>query len=267
VGNLDDVPGAAFQTIIEMSADQDNIYIDATAQCSSATIRKLIEKGRAAYLIHAECTNTLFRRGYKFESGSDRIAIPKDQLNDSVEVNVFAVATQDLADYVVENSHADYAGAKFEIHKGDILAVGDGRTFVVENTQDALGRIGTIMQIDAASEEGDLPMRLDFNGNKIRIILSKPDFETYKKMRINEVLSNVLTTTIVLPALVETLSFVEGAEPDELESLKWYRVLTRRIELLNLQNESDRLAKVQTLLELPLKRAFVSAHNLAEAAS
>ena len=267
VGNLDDVPGAAFQAIIEMSVDQDDIYIDATVQCSSATIRRLAEKGKAAYLIHAECTNTLFRRGYQFSAESERITIRADQLNDAVEVNVFAVATHDMADYVVEGSHSDYEGVTFDVRKGDILAVGEGRTFPIESTHDALGRIGTIMQIDAAVEDGDLPMEIDFNGDKIRIILSKPDFKTYKEMRTSEALSSVLTTIIVLPALEETLYYIDGGDAEELEIVRWYRALRRRIESLGLQHETDKLTKVQKLLELPIRRAFATAYNLAEASS
>ena len=92
VGNLDDVPGAAFQATIEMSVDQDNVYIDANIQCSSTTVCGLVADRRAAYAVHVECTNTIFRRAYEFAETSKRITIPINQLNDTVEVNAFAVA-------------------------------------------------------------------------------------------------------------------------------------------------------------------------------
>ena len=44
-------------------------------------------------------------------------------------------------------------------------------------------------------------------------------------------------------------------------------MLARRIEALGLKDESDNLTKVQKLLELPVKRALVSARSLAEALS
>lgn len=271
VGNWDDVPGAAFQATVEMSADKENIYLDVNIQNSSATIRHLVDTSRAAYAVHVECTNTLFRRAIEFREDSKRIPIRGDQLNDAVEVNVFAVATQDTSGYVVDRAHPDYEGAAFDVKKGDILAVGEGRVFPVESSFDVLGRIGSIMQIDGATEDGDLPMRIDFNGEKIRLILSKEDFKTYKLMRHDEALSSVLTTAIVVPALLETLHYIgseEGGEDVEgLEVLRWYRVLARRIEALGLEDESDNLAKVQRLLELPVKRALVSARSLAEAAS
>ena len=141
----------------------------------------------------------------------------------------------------------------------------------MESSFDVLGRIGSIMQIDVAAEEGDLPMRVDFLGEKIRIILSKEDFKAYKLMRHDEALSSVLTTTIVVPALLETLHYIHNedgnGDAETLEALRWYRVLTRRIEELGLKGESDKLTQVQMLLELPVKRALVTACNLAESSS
>lgn len=271
VGNFDDVPGAAFQATVEMSADKDNIYLDANIQNSSATIRHLVETARAVYAVHVECTNTLFRRAFEFREESKRIAIRADQLNDAVEVNVFAVATHDASGYVVDKAHADYEGSAFDVKKGDIIAVGEGRVFAVESSFDVLGRIGSIMQIDVAAEEGDLPMRVDFLGEKIRIILSKEDFKAYKLMRHDEALSSVLTTKIVVPALLETLHYIHNedgnGDAETLEALRWHRVLTRRIEELGLKDESDKLTQVQMLLELPVKRALVTACNLAESSS
>jgi hypothetical protein len=271
VGNLDDVPGAAFQATVEMSADKDNIYLDVNIQNSSATIRHLLEMARAVYAVHVECTNTLFRRVFEFREESKRIAVRADQLNDMVEINVFAVATQDASGYAVDKAHPDYEGSVFDVKKADILAVGEGRSFVVESSFDVLGRIGSIMQIDRTAENGDLPMRIDFDGEKIRIILSNEDFKAYKLMRHDEALSSVLTTAIVVPALLETLHYIDSADGGEdaeaLEAFRWYRVLTRRIEELGLKDEPDKLTQAQKLLELPLKRALVTAGKLAEASS
>ena len=124
------------------------------------------------------------------------------------------------------------------------------------------------MQIDGANEDGDLPMRIDFAGEKIRLILSKEDFKQYKLMRHNEDLSSVLTTAIVVPALLEALHAIDVADAAELfEGLRWYRVLSNRLEALGLKDESENLTKVQKLLEFPVKRALVTARSLAEESS
>ena len=87
VGNLDDVPQASFQATREMATDKNNVYLDVSIACSSSTINDLISSNKATYVIHVECSNTLFRQAYEFPNSTRRIAISADNLNGPVEVN------------------------------------------------------------------------------------------------------------------------------------------------------------------------------------
>ena len=110
-------------------------------------------------------------------------------------------------------------------------------------------------------------MRVDFNGDKILIVLSKADFKDYKLLKGQEGVSAALTTTIVLPVLVEALHFWKTGEAGtEEDSLRWMRALRSRISVLELESESDNLILAQKLLELPLRRALIASRQLAEAA-
>ena len=64
----------------------------------------------------------------------------------------------------------------FDVEKGDILAVGEGQVFYLDASFDALSPIGSIMEIHEAHQDGDIPMRAEYNDQKIQIILSKKDF-------------------------------------------------------------------------------------------
>lgn len=265
VGNRDDVPGAAFQAAVEMSSDKEQIYIDVSANCSSSTITELMADGSATIVLHVECSNTLFRRAYELSAPSMRIAIPAENLNDNVEVNMFVRAVRDLSGYTVEAAHSDYDGATFQIREGDILAVGEGYVFHIESDFDSLRSIGSIMQIEEAKEDGDFPLRADFNGDKIRVILSKADFKDYKILKGQEGISSALTSTIVVPVLIEAIHFWKSGESGEKEdSLRWMRALRSRIAALELEPETDYLILAQRLLELPLRRALVASRQLAE---
>lgn len=266
VGNRDDVPGAAFQSAIEMTTDKETVYLSATISCSSATINKLIQNGSAEYILHVECSNTLFRKAFGFSDASKQISIPADNLNDAVEVNAFVCAKKKISNYSVDKAHQDYGDATFEISKGDVLAVSDGHVFPIESTFDSMARIGSIMQIQESTKDGDAPMQVDFNGDKILIILSKQDFKDYKLLKNHEGVAGPLTTTVVLPVLVEALHQLKDEGEDE-PGLRWARVLNRKLESLNLQDESDCLVAAQKLLELPLKRSLAASRQLAEASS
>jgi hypothetical protein len=260
VGNRDDVPGAAFQAAVEMTTDKQAIYLDATINCSSKTINDLIKKKDARFVMHVECSNTLYRKAFEFDGANYRAQIPIDNLNDAVEVNVFARATRGISGYRVDAANEDYGNVSFELDKGDILAVADGSLFYLDAPFDALSPIGSIMQIQASHEEGDRPMQVEYNAPKIIIYLSKQDFSDYNLLKNMEI-SVALTTTIVLPVLIQAIDMARENEDDDL---RWVRALKRRIELLQLNIEDDSLELAQKILELPVKRTLVSARMIAE---
>jgi hypothetical protein len=265
VGNRDDVPGAAFQASLEMTSDKEAVYLDAAIKCSSKTINDLIKKGDATFVLHVECSNTLFRRAFEFRDVNHRIQIPADNLNDAVEVNVFARAIRDLSGYKVDMAHSDYGKVLFDVEKGDIVAVGEGQVFYVESNFDSLSPIGSIMQIQEGQDDGDIPMRAEFNADKIQIVLSKKEFADYKLLKSMEGISVALTTAIVLPVLIEAIHILKE-EPEE-EDRRWIRALRRRMEVLDLKITGEPLEMAQLLLELPVKRTLISARMLAEGAA
>jgi len=267
LGNRDDVPGAAFQAALDMSTDRQSVYVSAEVACSCEVLNALLAAGRAAFVLHLECSNTLFRRAYEFRDPQHRISIPMDSLNDAVEVNVFARATDRIPDYRIPEAHHDYADAVFDIRRGDILAVGEGQVFHIESDFDSLSRIGSIMQINESPKDGDIPMEPTFDGDKIVIFLSKNDFADYKALKHHEGVRGPLTTTIVLPVLVEALHILKEESEGMDDTRRWVRALARRIENVGLNTEMQPLLLAQRLLELPVKRALSSSRMLAEAAS
>ncbi len=265
LGNRDDVPGAAFQATIEMSTDKQSIYVAVDIACSCDTLNAHLAAGRATIVLHVECSNTLFRRAYTFNESTHRISIPADNMNDAVEANIFISAIQGIPNYHIPEAHSDYGNAVFDIRRGDILAVSEGQVFHVESNFDSLSHIGSIMQINESPKDGDYPMEASFEGQKIVIFLSKSDFADYKLLKPHEGVRDPLTTTIVLPVLVEALHIIKEENEGLEDPRRWVRALARRIENVGLTTEMQPLFLAQKLLELPVKRALSSSRMLAEA--
>jgi hypothetical protein len=259
VGNRDDVPGAAFQAVTEMSRDKIAVYIDASIACSSDTINNLVRKEHATFVLHVECSNTLYRRVFEFPETKHRIEIPVDHLNDAVDVNVFARAMRNLSGYRVDGAHADYRSVGFDVEKGDILAVGEGQTFYIESNFDAMSPIGSIIEIHESPSDGDAPMTVSYTRDKIEVYLSKPDFKEYKMLKSIDGLSMALSTAIVTPVLVEAIHTIRNDADDDL---RWVRVLRRRIDDLALtkavSKDEEPIVLAQLFLELPMKRTLAS---------
>lgn len=267
VGNRDDVPDTAFQASMEMTADKEYIYIDVTVNCSSSTINEYVQSGEVCYLLHVDCSNTFFRKTYKFSENVYRQEIPIEFLNDLIEVNVFAVASKKINDYRVEGAHPDYGDLTFDVDVADILAVAQTVTFHIDERFDSMKRVSSIMQIiENPKADSDLPMEIEFGDQKITILMSKSDFREYKLLKSNETVIAPLAATIVFPVLLEALRVLKSDDYsglDDSESPKWVVVLRRKIKDLNIQGDDDFLV-AQKLLELPIKRSLSSAHLLAE---
>lgn len=208
-----------------------------------------------------ECGTTLFRERFSFSKDSETIAIKAECLRDRVEVNFFICAVEQIADYQVEGSHSDYAGAVFNIRKGDILAVAEGQSFIAEKNYDALKKVSAIMQIVESPTDEEGPFKVDFNFDKIRIILSKEDFKNYCQLKGDETMATALTGAIVLPVLMEAITLLSN-EGDSFDDFRWGRNLRLRLDAL--KNEHDTLTKAQILLERPLHRTLTNLRQVAE---
>lgn len=263
VGNGDDVVEAAFQAPIVVSNDRINYFIAVRVQCSSTTIAKLIKRGDAVFVLHVECGNTLYRAAFEFSETEREFMIPGENLNSTVEVNVVTQAKRDIGKYRVEQAHPDYGDATFSVGAGDILAVAEGYSFDADINFDNLRSMNSIMQVRERGDAADAPMDVALNEEKITIYLSRTDFDNYKVIRSHQVLSASLIATIVLPALVEALTCLQGDHSD-VEDLRWVRCLKRRIDHSGLSLDVPAFKLAQDLLELPIKRAFMSARAFLE---
>jgi hypothetical protein len=260
LGNSDDVAGAAFQAAFEVSQDRQFYYVALEYQCSSRTLESLINEQKASYVTHVECSNTVFRKRFSGTSSKQDLRILADDLNGMVEVNFFICAEEDIEEYAIEGMHSDYQGLKFQIKKGDILAVGDGRVFEAAKDYDALKKVSAIMQIEQSPQDGDLPMRADYDADKIRIFLSKPDFKNYNLLKNYETLQHALSLGIVLPILTEALRLaLDPATAEELIDFRWYRNLSSRLKEKEFENEDEPMLLAQRILQLPVTRALKTA--------
>lgn len=264
VGNGDDV-NDAFQAAIEVSKDGMNYFVHISLVCASPTINRLIQKGEAAYVLHVECGNTLYRQTFEFTKSETEHMIPGECLNASVELNVFARSKKEINRYKVTNSHPDYADLTFSVSSGDVLAVAEGQCFDADIDYDSLKYIDSIMEIRGrVTESQDGPMTVELTRDKIRIELCKSDYENFRLMRSQPQLANTLVSSIVLPALVEALRDMQTNLSSS--ELRWCRCLKRRLEVLGIHvNDDDALTPAQELLELPLRRAFANAKSILEA--
>src|SRR5207249_938487 len=114
--------------------------------------------------------------------------------------------------------------------------VAPDQSFVAEKKTDPLRKIPSIFVI-VPNEADDAPaMDIDTDGHKVRVSLSKPNYEAYTLLRQAQPLHSSLNSMIVIPALVAVLESIRHAATSDglaaFESRRWYITLSRRLKEL-----------------------------------
>lgn len=263
LGNKDDVSGYAFQASPKIDTDRKFYYLNIGFLCSSETLRRLITHKQAAYVVHVECTNTVFRQSFTTYDNELEIKISTDDLNGNVEVNFLVCAQTNLNDYQIEGSHADYAGESFRVGKGDILAVYDELIFQADKDYDAVKKISSIVQLERSADRQSKAMEVDFEAERIRISLPDTEYDLYDQLKKVPGLKDALICSIVLPVLVQAVGFL-NQEDSGLEERRWFGALKMLLHDEPLTEENDYLKAAQTVLDFPLRRALEAAANAAD---
>lgn len=121
------------------------------------------------------------------------------------------------------------------------------------------------MQIERSLDSGAKAMLVQYELNKIRIILPQVDYEMYEIQKRDAKLQHALTCGLVLPVLTGAIRMLAGSDnaDDEL-TFRWQKLVRARLEGMSLQGEDDYILAAQTILDYPLHRALEGGMTVVE---
>lgn len=227
-------PGIEYQTLIF-----ENLLIN-------PSLESLVKDKKAGYLVEIHCPDSLYRNAFIEFKNQFILKIPTDKLLNKVIVNCFIVSTEKNNDYHNNKANADYSGYKFNIYRGDILAVNKNRfEFIAEKTYENYFRISSFIEIVPGKfDAGPITFRL--TQEKIYIEMSKNDYyKKYAFYRVNTSLYPVFHSSLAFPALIFALNKMRDNDDDK--SSAWYQKLEERLN----QDEELKELDVKTLSNLP----------------
>jgi hypothetical protein len=235
----DDIIGSQFQSTVVVKGTKTAYVFDITMKTSNSDLVGLIAAGKAEYAVHVECAFTRYRRLFPGSLQRFRFEVPSSLIDGRVEVCSFILALDDLPAYVNAGFHADYQSLSFGVRKGDTLAVAPDQSFFAEKKIDPLRRIPSIFVV-VPNEADDAPaMDIDTSGDKVRVSLSRPNYDAYTFLRQAQPLHSSLNSMIIVPALVAVLEEIRHATTmadglTTLESKRWYTTVARRLKELGI---------------------------------
>lgn len=251
---------------IDVRNDKMNYYFDYSFTVHNKTIESLIDEDKAHFILHIECSSTFYRKAFKIgkkEGYQGTITVKGDHLIGRVDISVFICSDSQISEYVPDGVHADYEGRRFELVKGDFIAVGDTHTQHFYNDYDPIKKVSSIIEFIKDEENKNGPITVEFNAHKIRALVPEKLYMTYLELIEEPYKANTISTMLILPVLMEGLQYLKDnlQYKDEedlsgLRALRWFRSVEKKLEEMhfNIRENSVYLA-AQKMLELPYERA------------
>lgn len=220
------------------------------------SIIALIEAGKMTYAIEIQSPATWFRRLVPIK---DNKAIRLDPvfIHERVELTPCIIATMPIVAFVNSDFEEEYQGMSFDINAGDIIAIGESKSFdalyqddIIKNGTSPI----TIVRSDIAKE-----ISCDFSSSLIEITLPADQHDKYLECGYKSEKYKALNAILSIPALVEAIGIIANDvnypdQPSTLESKPWYKTIVVNLKRASENNE----AKYRTLLSKP----FVAAELL-----
>jgi len=260
LGNEDDLGGFFRIAPFNYELKKDEITLNPIFNLKNATIEELIRDGKASFVSEIECRSTFFRTSYSTRKMVDRFTLPSKLVRERVTVGFYVCADKDISGYKPSECHPDYEGAIFDIEAGDILAFGGYTSFIAEKNFDPLRPpVSSFMSIQEGSQhEG--PMQIDYENEKITIILSKADYRGYTDVRGQKLAEGMLHASIVFPVLIDAVHQVQNGNNDYADT-SWFGRLEAILDANSLRNKEP-FEAAQKILEMPLSRGLHSIESL-----
>lgn len=269
--NSDDFFDTTFTTDLSVDSSRDGYTLNTDFSTTSGYLRELVSTLTASYAIHVECSSTRYREIFLFNRSRESFIIPSNLIDGKVEVCTFILANEYIPKYRDRQFHPDFEDISFEVWKGDVLAVGDELTFDADLVHDPLRKVPSIFSVQKSTSKE--PMEVSAIGNKIVISLSSDNFDKYNALKNAESIQPVLSSLVIVPALVYVLEDLKAYSEEDLEQLedesRWFRVLKRKLkddfdlEISNISSSNEStLLLAQKLIGDPVTAALGSLYDV-----
>jgi hypothetical protein len=254
LGINDDFTDSTISVDLSVSSDRNTIEMRPMFILDNQDIRKLIDQKHFYFVSHVYCRGTMFRETFKSSNNlSEPIKIPSHKLNGDVEIDFFICSDQKITEYKSNNFNQEYGKSSFQLDKGEVVAYAGKAKFFANKSSEELKAISSIMNV-LCTQKSDKPMFLDYIGNRIAIMLCKEDYNNYKLLRNNPRCFGIILSSLVLPALIEALHFLEKEEAQEFIEKPWFKLLSE----IKKKSNGSCLEIAQNILEKPIRRTLNS---------
>ena len=124
----EDYQGTDFIGELKVLLEPDGYAVHTNFEINNKGIQSLISKNILTYALEVQCVSTWFRKLYPIQE-SKVIRLDPQMIHERVELMPCIVAATEIEGFTNEDFAEEYQGMKFDLNVGDIIGIGQKRTF------------------------------------------------------------------------------------------------------------------------------------------
>jgi len=231
-----------------------NIKIECVVD--NTEIKKLIEDGKACYVVQIESPNAMYRNMFKFHNANDiNITLGNDEVIDYIDIGIAILVTEDIENFESEDFVDAYKGIKMKINKNEILGVCQNVRKIIVLDDEILKEVHSIFNLQKDSNID----YITYDPNYDRILIKIPEEigNYYLTSKGNKEKITVLNSILFMPILTSIVNDMKEAE-EEFSSRLWFKTLTNKINDIMKEKHMTR----EEIFENPYETAQMLLKNI-----
>lgn len=249
----EDYRSTVFAGKLVVNLQPDSYIVRPAFEINNEGISTLIEEGKLTYAVEIQSPATWYRKLFPVKENAP-IRIEPATVHERVELTPCIIATTQIPGFTNDDFEEEYQGMSFDINAGDVMAIGEIRTFDALY-QDDIIKNGT-SPVKIARSETAKEISCDFSGSLIEITLPADQHEKYLECGYKPEKYKALNAVLSIPALVEAIGIIANDvnypdRPSTFESNAWYKTIVVNLKRAA-ENKED---KYRQLLNNPFASA------------
>lgn len=261
---VEDYKTTTFKGEMVVNLQPDGYLIRPNFEISNTQISEYICSEKLTYAIEVQSPATWYRKLFVVKDNQP-IRLEPTVLHERVELIPCIIAKEGISGFSNNDFEEEYQGIKFEISVGDVVAIGEKRTFDALYQNDVIKNGSSIVSIGGSDTTKEIIC--DYSGSVIEITLPMDQYNDYIECGYLKTKYKTLNAILTIPVLVEAIGFIahDTENPEEtsgFESKAWYKTIVVNLKRVAENNENkylQMLSKPFASAELLLGNNYVAA--------
>lgn len=228
----DDYNNTIFFGEFSVQMESDGYLICPAFTIDNNEIKEMLIKGKLTYAIEVQCASTWYRKLFEIKS-NESIKLYSREIHNRVDITSCIIAKENIKYFSNEDFVKEYEGLKFELNIGDVVGIGQKRTFDALYQNDIIRNGSSIINI--VNDNTLKEISYNFNGSIISIKLPLAQYENYISCGYNKEKYKILNAILVIPVLVEAICIINSDENNQektsgFETNLWYTTIVANLK-------------------------------------